>query len=64
MRELYRLTHFFANVFIKSSLLLQGSKTQEIVAESNADAAQSFNTFYSTVMNTPSKEIVELLKKN
>ena len=63
MKELYRLTHFIANVFIRGSLL-QGSKMNEIVTESNAEAAQSFNNFYSTVMNAPSKGIVELLKKN
>ena len=64
MRELYRLTHFFANVFIRSSLITPGSKFQGIIEESNAEAAQSFNNFYSTIMNLPSKGIVELLKKN
>lgn len=62
MKEMYRLTHFFANVFINASLL-QGSKMNEIVSETNAEAVQSFNGFYETVMNTTSKEIVELLNK-
>jgi hypothetical protein len=64
MRELYRLTHFFANVFIRSSLITPGSKFQGIIEESNEEAAQSFNNSYETKMNTPSKGIVELLKKN
>jgi hypothetical protein len=63
MKEVYRLTHFFANVFINASLL-QGPKMNEIVSETNAEAVQSFNNFYETVMNTPSKGVVELLKKN
>jgi hypothetical protein len=62
MRELYRLTHFIVNVFIKNGML-QPQQMTAFIAESNAQACQSFIAFYHTVMNTSSKGIVDLLKK-
>ena len=62
MRELYRLTHFLVNSFMKNGML-QSQHIPPLVAESNAQALQSFNNFYHTIMNTPSKGIVDLLRK-
>jgi hypothetical protein len=62
MRELYRLTHFLVNTFMKNGTL-QPQQITALIAESNTQASQSFNNFYITVMNTTSKGIVDLLKK-
>jgi hypothetical protein len=62
MRELYRLTHFIVNAFIKNGVV-QPQQMTAFITESNAQACQSFNAFYHTVMNTSSKGIVDLLKK-
>ena len=62
MRELYRLTHFIVNIFMKNGIL-QPQQITALIAESNAQACQSFNNFYNTTLNTTSKGIVDLLKK-
>ena len=62
MRELYRLTHFIINIFMKNGTV-QPQHISRIISESNELARQSFNNFYHTVMNTPSKGIVDLLRK-
>ena len=62
MRELYRFTHFIVNALLKNGLL-QPQNMTALVAESNAQACQSFNTFYHTIINTSSKGIVDFLKK-
>lgn len=62
MRELYRLTHFLVNALMKNGIV-QPQQLTALVAESNTQASQSFTSFYHTIMNTPSKGIVDFLKK-